>query len=112
MRRPAGRRIAATVPRADSTWTPPERSVLRTLRRPEAVQRFVDELPYNKEAAGETCRSPRRVLRDRTAQCFEAAVFAAAALRFHGHRPLVLLLAAENPGLIRTCAASRAGHVL
>ncbi len=86
--------MTSTVPRAASTWTPAERSVLRTLRRPEDVQRFVDELPYNKEAAGETCRSPRRVLRDGTAQCFEAAVFAAAALRFHGHRPLVLLLAA------------------
>ena len=76
------------------TWSVEERDVLRTLRRPEDVQRFVDELPYNKEDGGETCRSPRRVLRDRTAQCFEAAVFAAAVFRFQGRRPLVLLLAA------------------
>ena len=75
-------------------WSAEERSVLRALRRPEEVQAFVDALPYNKEDAGETCRSPRRVLRDRTAQCFEAAVFAAAAFRFQGRPPLVLLLAA------------------
>lgn len=75
-------------------WNAAERSVLGTLRRPEDVQLFVDELPYNKEDAGETCRSPRRVLRDRTAQCFEAAVFAAAAFRNQGRRPIVLLLAA------------------
>lgn len=80
--------------RRTHSWSAAERSVLKSLRRPEDVQLFVDELPYNKENAGETCRSPRRVLLDRTAQCFEAAVFAAAAFRFQGRPPLVLLLAA------------------
>jgi hypothetical protein len=77
-----------------AAWSAEERSVLRALRRPEDVQRFVDELPYNTEDSGETCRSPRLVLRDRTAQCFEAAVFAAAAFRFRGRPPLVLFLEA------------------
>lgn len=75
-----------------AAWTPAERAVLRTLKRPEDVQRFVNGLPYNKEPDGETCRSPRRVLRDNTAHCFEAAVFAAAAFRAQGRPPLVLLL--------------------
>jgi len=75
-------------------WTREERAALRALRRPEDVQRFVDELHYNKEDGGETCRSPRRVLRERTAQCFEAAILAAAAFRFHGRPPLVLLMTA------------------
>jgi hypothetical protein len=72
-----------------------ERSLLARLRRPEEIQRFLDEeLLYNKEPEGETCRSPRRVIRDRIAHCAEGAFFAASALRFHGHPPLVLTLRA------------------
>jgi len=41
-----------------------------------------------------TPRSPRRVLRDRTARCREGALFAAAALRVNGHPPLLLDLEA------------------
>ncbi len=73
-----------------------ERAVLRKLSRPEKIQEFLDQLPYNKEKDGDTCRSPRRVLRDRTAQCMEGALFAAAALHFHGHPPLLLDLEAEH----------------
>ncbi len=73
-----------------------ERAVLARLNTPEKVQRFVDDLAYNKEKNGDTCRSPRRVLRDRTAHCMEGALFAAAALRVHGHPPLLLDLEAER----------------
>lgn len=72
-----------------------ERSVLRRLSTPEKIQRFLDcEIAYNKEPQGPTCRSPRRVLRDRLAHCMEGALFAAAALRFHGFPPLLLDLEA------------------
>lgn len=72
-----------------------ERAVLARLSSPEKVQRFLDEdLAYNHETDGETCRSPRAVLRDRTAHCGEGAIFAAAALRFHGRPPLVIQLRA------------------
>ena len=58
-----------------------ERAVLRRLNTPEKIQRFLDgEIGYNKEPEGPTCRSPRRVLRDRVAHCMEGALFAAAAL--------------------------------
>lgn len=68
---------------------------LRSLRRPEDIQRFLDEdVGYNKEKDGETCRSPRRVLRDRLAHCAEGAYFAAAALRIQGHPPLIVDLVA------------------
>jgi len=78
-------------------WSPEERAVLASLRRPERIQRFLDEeVRYNKEPDGETCRSPRRVLRDRVAHCIEAALLAAAALRHHGRPPLVLLLRAHR----------------
>jgi hypothetical protein len=77
-----------------SPFTPAERAVFRRLSAPERIQRFVDELTYNKEPHGHTCRSPRRVLRDRTAHCMEGALFAAAALRLLGHRPLLFDLEA------------------
>jgi hypothetical protein len=75
-------------------FTPAERAVFRRLRSPELIQRFLDELAYNKEKGGATCRSPRRVLRDRTGHCMEGALFGAAALRMIGHPPLLLDLEA------------------
>ncbi len=71
-------------------FTAAERAVFRRLRSPEKIQRFLDDLAYNKEPHGPTCRSPRMVLRDRTAHCMEGALFGAAALRMLGHEPLLL----------------------
>lgn len=83
------------VERAGPDWTAAERGVLRKLSSPVSVQRFLDEgLVYNKETKGETLRSPRRVLRDRTAHCAEGALFAAAAFRWHGRAARILLLRA------------------
>jgi len=76
------------------TFRAGELAALRRLNTPEKIQRFLDDLAYNKEAGGETCRSPRRVLRDRTAHCMEGALFGAAALRVNGHPPLLLDLEA------------------
>src|SRR5260370_10019507 len=71
-----------------------ELAALRKLDTPERIQRFLDDIAYNKEAGGATCRSRRRVLRDRTAQCLEGALFGAAALRVQGWEPLLLDLEA------------------
>jgi hypothetical protein len=72
-----------------------ERQFLRRLSSPEKIQWFLDcEIGYNKEKEGPTCRSPRRVLRDRVAQCLEGALFGAAALRVQGFAPLLLDLEA------------------
>jgi hypothetical protein len=67
-----------------------ERAVFRRLKTPAGIQHFLDDLAYNKEIGGVTCRSPRRVLRDRTAHCMEGALLGAAALRMLGHPPLLL----------------------
>jgi|OpeIllAssembly_1097287.scaffolds.fasta_scaffold02777_2 hypothetical protein len=76
-------------------WSSEERRLLAKLSTPEKIQRFLDEeLAYNHERDGETCRSPRAVLRDRTAHCGEGSIFAASALRFHGRPPLVIQLRA------------------
>jgi hypothetical protein len=75
--------------------TPAETRTLKSLKTPEKIQRFLDvDIAYNKEPDGDTIRSPRRVLRDRTAHCFEGALFAAAALRVLGFPPLLLDLEA------------------
>ena len=76
------------------TFTPAERAIFQRLRTPEKIQQFIDDLAYNKEKGGATCRSPRRVMRDRTAHCMEGAMFGAAAFRMLGQPPLVLDLEA------------------
>lgn len=75
--------------------TPARLLLPRGLSTPDRIQRFLDdEIRYNKEPDGETAFSPRRVLREGRAHCFEGALFAAAALRRVGHPPLVLQLRA------------------
>jgi hypothetical protein len=85
------------LPRSSSdpnNLTSRERRLLKSLSTPWKIQDFLNSLPYNIEPDGDTCRSPRRVMRDRTAHCFEAALFAAAALRTNGWPPLILDLMA------------------
>ncbi len=74
-------------------FTPAELRQLRRLRDPHGIQRFLDDMPYH---LADTAWSPRRVLRESTAHCFEGAIFAAAALRALGNPPLVLDLEAEH----------------
>jgi hypothetical protein len=69
-----------------------EKGLLSRLTPPWRIQKFLDSLEY--DVAGAGCRSPRRVLRERVVQCMDGALFAAAALRVQGHRPLLLDLEA------------------
>jgi len=70
--------------------TPKERRLVARLRTPDAVQAWLNALPYNTEAGAETLRSFRGVVRSGTAHCLEAALSAAVALEQHGYPPLVL----------------------
>jgi hypothetical protein len=75
----------------DFGFTREEMAVFRSLSSPGRIQQFLDEkLSYNKEPGGPTCRSPRRVLRDRVAHCMEGALLAAAAFRMQGLLPLIV----------------------
>jgi hypothetical protein len=68
-----------------------ERRLVARLRTPFAVQRFLNDLPYNQEPGGRaTLRSFRGVVREGCAHCLEAALFAAVVLEPHGFPPLVL----------------------
>jgi hypothetical protein len=71
-------------------FTPAERRLIGRLRTPEAVQRYLNRLPYNTEPRGDTLRSFRQVVRHKTAHCLEAALFAACVLEQHGYPPLLL----------------------
>ncbi len=62
-------------------------TVLRRLNSPLKIQEFLWQLPYSSD---DCYRSPRTVIRDRTAHCFDGALFAAAALRRIGFPPLLV----------------------
>ena len=70
--------------------TPAEHRVFRRLDTPQKVQDFLDRLPANFSLNGDTAMSPRSVLKARMAHCAEGAVFAAAALAYHGRPPLLM----------------------
>lgn len=67
-----------------------ELAILKRLNTPQKIQDFLDTLPINFEKGGDTCLSPRRVLREKKAHCIEGALLAATALWVHGERPLLL----------------------
>src|SRR5476651_759119 len=64
--------------------TPAEHRAFARLDSPQKIQTYIEKLPPNFELKGETCMSPRSVLKTRTAHCAEAAVLAVAALIYHG----------------------------
>jgi len=74
-------------------WTKDEISFLKKLNDPDKIQGFLDTVDYNPNYE---CRSPRWVIRKRSAHCFEGALFAAAALSFIGYRPLLVDMKAFN----------------
>jgi hypothetical protein len=71
-------------------FTPAERRIIARLRTPAAVQRWLNDMPYNQERGGETLRSFRGVIRTGTAHCYEAALAAAVILEQHRYPPLVI----------------------
>jgi hypothetical protein len=76
---------------ADGALAPRELRTLRSLKTPAKIQAFLDSLAYQYE---DHAWSPRRALRERAGHCMEGALLAAAALRIHGHPPLVMDLEA------------------
>jgi len=71
-------------------WNKEETELLKILNNPDKIQAFLDYHP------GYECRSPRWVMKNRSAHCFEGALFAAAALQFIGYKPLIVDMKAVN----------------
>ncbi len=74
-------------------WTADEKKILNSLNNPDKIQGFLDSLNYN---PAYECRSPRWVLKKKSAHCFEGAIFAAAALQNIGFQPLIVDMKAYN----------------
>jgi hypothetical protein len=65
--------------------------LIARLRTPDAVQRYLNALPYNQEPHGRaTLRCFRGVVRHGCAHCLEAVLFAAVVLEQHRYPPLAL----------------------
>lgn len=64
-----------------------EAKLIAKLSSPRKIQQFLDKLAYSTD---EMYRCPLDVLRDLKGQCFDGALFGAAALCRIGHRPLVV----------------------
>jgi hypothetical protein len=75
-----------------------ETKIFKKLNSPKKIQDFLENLKINFEKQGETCMSPRSVLVSGKAHCMEGAMLAAAALEFHGYKPLLLDLRSVKPG--------------
>ena len=74
-------------------WTKEEIKFLKTLSDPDKIQGFLDSIDYNPNPE---CRSPRWVIKKRSAHCFEGALFSAACLEFLGYKPLLADMKAWN----------------
>lgn len=95
------------MPRHPFGLTPEEHSALRGLNTPWKIQDFLETVPINFEPDGDTCLSPRRVLREKRAHCIEAAMVAALALRLHGQSPLIVDLTATKDDFDHVIAVYR-----
>ena len=73
-----------------------EMKILRSLNTPGKIQDFLNRIPINFEEKGDTCMSPRMVLKNKKAHCVEGAMLAAAALRLNGEKPLVVDMTATK----------------
>jgi hypothetical protein len=74
-----------------------ELNTLRKLNTPSKIQDFLNKLPFNFEKKGETYMSPREVLKNKTAHCFEGALLGALALWLQGEKPLIMDLKTKKP---------------
>lgn len=75
------------------SWTKEETFFLKSFDDPFKIQEFLDSIDYNPSYE---CRSPRWVIRKKSAHCFEGALFAAAALEFLGYKPMIVDMKAHN----------------
>ncbi|HTY62510.1 MAG TPA: hypothetical protein VMG30_09660 [Acidobacteriota bacterium] len=66
---------------------------MRQFKKPSEIQLFLNKLKYRREGGA---RSPLVVERTRLANCFDGAIYAAAALEKLGYPPLIVDLVAKN----------------
>ncbi len=67
-----------------------ELKIFKKLSTPGKIQDFLEKIPINFDYEKDTLISPLMILRKNKAYCIGGAIFAAAVLFFHGHKPLLL----------------------
>lgn len=78
------------------SFTKNENAFMRKLNTPAKVQDFLNNLEFNFEKNGETCKSPFFILSEGKAHCLEGAILGAYILSLHGFQPLLLHLQATK----------------
>jgi len=73
-----------------------EEKIFRELKNPSQIQDFLNKFPINFEEKGDTCLSPRQVLKKGKCHCIEGAMLAALALRLQGRKPILVDLTASR----------------
>ncbi|OGJ12947.1 hypothetical protein A3K82_01670 [Candidatus Pacearchaeota archaeon RBG_19FT_COMBO_34_9] len=73
-----------------------ELGILKQLNTPRKIQDFLNRIPINFEENGDTCMSPRKVLKENKAHCIEGALLAAVAMKMMGKKPLIVDLEANQ----------------
>ena len=73
-----------------NTLTAAEQNIFQSLDTPHKIQDFLNTLKRKKGSGEPIVRSPRLVLQERSANCMEGALLAAAVLMHHGKRPFLL----------------------
>ena len=99
----SARRRRTSARREDVGLSAADFARLARLDSPVRIQAFVNALPANHEAGGETVHSVWSVLRRHEAHCIEAALVAACALWIRGEPPLVMHLdcaTSDNPHVV------------
>src|SRR4030042_3244852 len=81
--RDGAEKLKSRIPGID-TWTPTELRLFGRLSSPIEIQRYLNRMAYDPDYGA---RSPRWIIKERKAHCFEGAIFAAAALRQLRQRP-------------------------
>ena len=86
-----------------------ELKIIKKLNNPKKIQDFLNNLKINFEENGDSCMSPRRVLRERKAHCVEGAILAAAILKTLEFKPLIVDLEANNKDFDHVIAVFKEG---
>ena len=76
--------------------TKKELKLFKSLNIPSKIQDFINKIPVNFEENGDTCLSPRTILKKNKCHCIEAAILAALILRVNNEKPLLVDLEANN----------------
>lgn len=69
---------------------------IKKLDTPAKIQDFLDKIPFNFEKKGDTYMSPKRMLREGKAHCFEGVLFAAFCLKHHKIENYLMDLKVKN----------------